>query len=79
MKNVQFIEGANYCENPSMKKGDLFANHLRVNGKGNSMNGGAKKKHRRKKETIQHLNDVLRYEQLKKELSYETNRTTQKV
>lgn len=75
MNKVQFIEGAGYCE-PS-KKGDKFANHLTVL---DVLRPSApKKKHKRKKETIQHLNDLLRYEQLKKELSYEINRTTEKV
>lgn len=47
MRNVQFIEGANYCENPTFKKGDLFANHLKVNGVGNTI-VEYKKRHKRK-------------------------------
>jgi len=75
MNKVQFIEGAGYCE--PQKKGDLFANHLTVL---DVLRPSApKKKHKRKKETIQHLKDVARHEQLKKELSYEQNTTTQRV
>jgi len=77
MKNVQFIEGANYCENPLIKKGDLFGNKLTCVDVFKSTRKEIKK-HKRKKQTIQHINDVLRYEQLKKELSYETNSSTQK-
>jgi len=75
MNKVQFIEGAGYCE--PQKKGDLFGNRLTVLDVLRPI--APKKKHKRKKETIQHINDVLRYNQLKKELSYETNRTTEKV
>lgn len=35
------------CENPTFKKGDLFANHLKVNGVGNTI-VEYKKRHKRK-------------------------------
>lgn len=51
MKQVTFIEGANYCENPLTKKGDLFANHLTAKDVLCSVKNESKR-HKRKLSTI---------------------------
>lgn len=71
MRNVQFIEGAGYCE-PS-KKGDLFGNKITIKDWIIPMQP-QKKRHKRKKE----LNDFQKHKLLNN-LSYETNTSTQKI
>lgn len=78
MVKVQFIEGANYCENPLVKKGDLFGNKLTCVDVFKSTRKETKK-HKRKKETIDFKNQMLRREYLLNTLSNEINTSTQKI